>query len=866
MQDTNILLNKMNSTGKKEYTTSELKELNITPYFIKKLTVLGALEHIKRGKYRLIIPNETVNFKQFREAILEGEYKKAYQILKKLYALPENQAYTEHIYLYFSFLKPLLNKEKIDFTFIEEMPVMIHDLKSTSSLYTYWIQFESAVYSSDFYNALLYIERFSEKQKERNQQKISTQLFTHLTKEVIAHLEKEYKEKKKEELTSSFQTNFNQKKYEQCLPILEELCYFVNSKAKRNIGYLKDLLEQYFILKQGQKILEEKMFTYPETIREEEKFEQALLYKDYHRAIDVIEMFKQSGQNIAPAMPFYEEILTELLKQNEINKQRKETIEDAKRIELVEQLLKEEQYDEVYPLLQRCYKDHPQEKKFYYFMRLLDIQIEMERSKKIPLIQDIPYQSKDTQVFKRFFEALRRNDFEYALSCTLACQNYIERKKQNTTEFIFYNSLLKNIVAYKNYIQITLPKIEEVEREMSTYCSYGSSLHTQDVFKLKKLLEQKISLIHFSHPIEEYLLNLIETIEKAMDDDTITKSSFARVSTSKETLLTSYYEAMKYGDYITAYQNILEPSWDSETKKDPDKTYLILSKKLLRKLMNTLRHNENIVKMSKQRETKDEFTFSKVDQLSRLKQFVKKRDYVGAYIYYIENDLKFDQNNFIMKTLLTFVMNIQKEEEMSYLRKSRFYYDRGDLENSKKWMDTYKEAISGKALDRDLKYHYRKIELKEKRIDHPQFVLSENIYDRACYYYQQEKYAEALALTTQYTELIDGLSSKGYILAGQIYERLHNLKKAKENYTRAIEIIPAPFAYFRLGRCCLFKKEFSESIENHLAAVACKPGFYARNLNALADTYQSMNDMAHCKEYRMKAQIARTLSNTRTKK
>lgn len=595
----------------------------------------------------------------------------------------------------------------------------------------------------------------------------------------------------------------------------------------------------------------------------------ALENEDYLKAYQNIGkwVYEETENTI---LKLYQEILRKIIEQNrknmEINKKR--VISSDKSDEVTEsldcgisqhqiyELVYQRKYQQLESLLSQLLNQSQDDKTYFFVLKMIRDKNNISQVMKTFDSEKIIYSSSQDDIFKRFFEALRYKDYTSAYSFVKKCEDVIKRRGSSDLEFTIFRYMIEDILEEIEKYNENL-EIYTVQKQIDPYLA-SDDLSQEKLMELHSLLSREMELLSEKQTgvVEEndsvYMAYAIELIEmcELISKNHLSADYFEKFLYEEKDLVTVFMKAMSLGDYLTASEIIFNDDWLKETKNHLQKKYFIFYKKMLSKMTREFKKQEKIVYSNKE-DILEESSPAELVHLSRLKNLIKKRDYTNAYQYYQQylgknSSLELKE---ILDVLLTFVMQVQLSESEENLIQYCLAFDRGDFSKAKSFLDKYKESIQDNGLNRNIDYHYLRIQSMLSEISSSSFVEKEQLYDYAKYLINNKKYQECVEILNEYITMDQDLSAKGYLLRGRALEYLRCFDDAMDDYRKAIDIIPEPNAYYRLGKVCLYQKDYSGAIENLLEYEARRPQRDVRNLLALRDAYKIVGDSENYEKY-----------------
>ncbi len=662
-------------------TSKDLKEYGLNDYYIKKATSEGLLNKIERGKYT-IIKKEYSIFNLFVKSVKENDFENAYKYLYKLTNTNINNDYDNHNRIYFLLLKELLGNN-YDFSFIDNFNEFSYKSTDMNNPYfSSFIKFRYSVMMKKYDSALKYIYNFKQEEKKRyTKNNISTILFYILTKNVVSKIHNKDREIKNEEFTkgtpvqkNSFKFNYidfilyylKNDNYTEVLDCLNKMKK--NSDDNNLVVNLDNLVDTYLKLQNKNYILEEKNIEYEETDYNK-IFEKSLLEKDYMTAYKNIgKLIYFDKQN--KILIIYKNILEKIIEKNKENitlkEQNKINIDNKEKFNLgiLKKLLSEENYDEIIHLLK--YSDND---------RLNNIVSKLINKLSLYTKPNFIYKDKEQKPIiendyplENFFEAISNKNYQEAYKLTFSCIETLKKENKDIEEMQIYQLILEKLINVINKIKAEAPyktRLKEIN-DIIFNPQVRNILKLKDLLNEKDELEEKLDFDDETTLYNEIALQIIDVINEASKNSSITSQSFSNFENNNENLKEKLIETLKNGDYISAIKIYKKKDFYQQIKYDKDKNYLLLYRELLNILNSKLEKNElfeNSVNSKLPQVINNNKT---IDYLSIVKKLIKKQRYDELYKYYIENE-NVNINGDLKSELKKFILFIDKQIEAGYL-------------------------------------------------------------------------------------------------------------------------------------------------------------------------------------------------------
>lgn len=791
-------------------------------------------------------------FNEFtRKIIDEADYKGAYEALRRNMKARVNHNYDNHLFLQFSLLKQILKEENLDFSFLEDGSILITSEEyEQGSMYEPFAKFKYAVLAGDFKEANKQITDYELKEKrKRDNSRISTKLFVRLASAAEKSLneqqkkaailsrenDKELASKKYRENYSNFLSSLEDKDYEKALEYVIEASKYANEYSCTKINAIKELLQDLTKLQNKETIQMIGEVSYDDLENDYKRIlYRAIFKKDYNTA------YKNIGKCIDfdkknNAFKIYHTLLSEIIKEMKKAKStvvQKKKIEEAITEEELLRLLENREYVRARKVLENKLVNETKENDSRMNRYVLELLKELERlqSGKAKLEERVPYQEdEDSTIFDNFFRSITSKDYikahEYVIDCRLEEGNHDPK----SFEFLAYSYLLEDISLYQKI------KVYTHEKDLTM----------ENVDELRNLYEQKIKLEGLNTKYNLYVLEVISTLQ-AMVESTGVMPSF-QIMDSKETdVIKKFEEFMDQGDYYSSYRLMKLPEWKDKTRDVAYKDQIILIKKTLTMIIQKIVTNDVSQKIDLSM-----LEMPKVlEQLETLATFIESEDYIKAENYDLEN--KIDGNPDFLQSLSEFLPFLSTQQ----LRESqRIFYaysescSNKNVEEAKEALEEYQNFIKGTSLERNIDYHFKKIEIIEKELASPGFEIRENLIGEARKLIKEKKSEDAIEVLTKYIELDQDISPDGYIIRGNTYESLKQFDLAKKDYQKCLKINEEPNAFFRLAKIEFYQGNCEKALEYMLEFEKRRPNDNQKAMFFFQDIYRRLKQPEMFQKY-----------------
>lgn len=794
--------------------------------------------------------NQQTYFNQFtRKIIDEADYKGAYKALCKNMEVRTNHNYDNHLFLQFSLLKQILKEENLDFSFLEDGSILVtNEEYEKGSIYESFVKFKYATLAGDFKEAKEQIIDYESKEKrKRNSTRISTKLFVRLAsaaemslykqqkKEIVLNQEKEMASKKYRENYDNFLSSFEDKDYEKALEYVIEASKYANEYSFTKINTIKVLLQDLIKVqnKKGIQVLGE--VSYDDLGNDYKRIlYRAIFKKDYNTA------YKNIGKCIYfdeknNAFKIYHTLLSEIIKEMKKAKStvvQKKKIEEAITEEELLRLLENREYVRARKVLENKLVNETKENDSRMNHYVLELLKELERlqSGKAKLEERVPYQeNEDGTIFDNFFRSIASKDYMKAHEYVIACRMEEGNHDPKSFEFLAYSYLLEDISLYQKI------KVYTHEKDLTM----------ESVDELRNLYEQKIELEGLNTKYNLYVLEVISTLQSIVESTSVMPSF--KIMNSKETnVIKKFEEFMDQGDYYSSYRLMKLPEWKDETRNVAYKDQIILIKKMLAMIIQKIVTNDVSQKIDLSMVEMPEV----LKQLETLATFIESEDYIKAENYDLEN--KIDGNPDFLQSLSEFLPFLSTQQ----LRESqRIFYaynescSNKNVEEAKEALEEYQNFIKGTSLERNIDYHFKKIEIIEKELASPGFEIRENLIEEARRLIKEKKLEDAIEVLTKYIELDQDISPDGYIIRGNTYESLKQFDLAKKDYQKCLEINEEPNAFFRLAKIEFYQGNCEKALEYMLEFEKRRPNDTQKAMFFFQDIYRRLKQPEMFQKY-----------------
>ena len=355
--------------------------------------------------------------------------------------------------------------------------------------------------------------------------------------------------------------------------------------------------------------------------------------------------------------------------------------------------------------------------------------------------------------------------------------------------------------------------------------------------ELSALLDQKYCLSSgLEQELIQHALSVIDMISLVQDQN-VRESDFQQFVIHKK-FPDNLFEAFRCGDYITAKQIVFSKDWNLN-KIDPKlRIYFTLYRKLFHRLDLSLSQNVPVISIPKE----DANLEDKSSIYRQLKTLVKKRKYTAAYEFYLMHQYQFQKDTQIVLDLWLRVLYLeQKNQKTALMKQFDQNYQRGDFERAEILLKELENHSETMGIVPNYDYLHQKVEKKKVDIDRDDFVKRMQLYSWGKYYLELGAYEKCISIMDEYIQLDQDQTVKGYFLRGRAKERLKRYQEAKEDYQKAVAIIPYTTIFYRLGFLQFCSYEFEEALHTFQELEARDP-FEVKTVYQLKRIYQRLDD------------------------
>lgn len=590
-------------------------------------------------------------------------------------------------------------------------------------------------------------------------------------------------------------------------------------------------------------------------------FKEAVLSHNFEQAYYSIDKFtnsiKKSGKQKNTSISLFLK-LTEFImrkkqenkKENEIKKTPHTKSENPNYdIDELTQLIYDREYEKVQSFLESRPKTEDN-RTFNFALRLIKKMNDISNHGVFFQKENPNYLNSEHSPFKRFFEALKFNDYEEAYKMVLIC----EELAQNKEEFTIYHYIIEDILESIRQVKENNRKkkaIIEINKKISNLV-HNRNLTEEDINTLETLIKEKLKLCNDNEIIyNNYYLEMLDVL-KNIKEKQLVVADFEHFSYNEKNIEKRFFEAISQGDFKEALDIINNTDWYQKTQDSPNRRYFPLYKNLLLNIENQLNQNKKLQTQQDNNDLNLEEDNQIIIHLENIRKLIKERKFKEAYLYYQCNNFESISENLNQElhVILPFLENSVTKEEQELILEYKKALSREDFDQAEQYLQQLEAWINLNGAYRTIDYYKDRLSSNKKETTTEDFVKKEQLYDAAVYYYYQKKYQESIDLLNEYIEKDQDLSAKGYLLRGRNYEYLKKFKEARENYQKAIAIIPEPNAYHRLGKTSLYNGNQEEALEYFLECEKRKPGNHYTNLQDIYYIYKNLGNEEESEKYK----------------
>lgn len=875
MKDTTEFINILKTRNNQELTAKTLGELGINYYYIKVLCDKGLLEKKSRGIYKVkYVREDNLNhlrfkaFHFFKESVLNGNYDKAYYWLGELVKYQENHEYDNHMKIYAILLKELLN-DKYDFSMIDEM-YDFTDIRKDQEFYGYYIDFRENVLSGHYYEASRALDLYKEAELRRTgTNHVSTVVFNKLISDVTLKLEQ--KADSRRTVTNGvmyFNQAYVKMKNDDFDGALDDLkTALKNQEEERyqtNIKKLISLCNSLKAIRENSLSLEELDFDYSNEKNYFGVLNRALRNRDYLTALRNIG--KCCYNNNSRNLEMMKMILHKML---ELDKENKKKLSDKKVITkdvdfsecalnetILYNLIYDRKYEEAYKLLKfECAKKDVKVPRVYFktFCLLNDLA-------KLREGEHNNYKgnySESSDKFNHLFEALKCRDYHYAVDCI----NDVIKRAKNKNELNIYLMLLEDIIPLSDEVDRRMElrgSLKAITNNIKMFMIETKEFNEESLEHLEKLVIDKCQLLDElgkNCDSENIILNIISMIRDVRTFN-IPGEYFENLSSDIKNYDERLMVLLNNGDYLNAHSLLHEVVWNNfKSIKYED---LLTINKLLWVFKTSLYVKVEDNKLGDEVIIDDENPL--IIKLHELKKILKSRDFYGAYIYYVDNNLEglsHEVDEEIAANILL-LMHLQKEESHEIFDKFHVNCENKKFDEAYSYLTEYQEFIYGNSMNREIDYHFARLEALRKDVNTPEYEVKEKLYEEAKKAIHEKDYMKTIRLMDKYIELDHDLNAKGYLLRGRAYEYLKEYQVALWDYASSIKIMPEPNSYYRLGKLYYYSKDYNNALKYFLEYEVRRPRRSHTVSESIAYCYQKVGNLEESQKYEKVAKILKS--------
>lgn len=609
----------------------DLIEFGFNDYYLKKAIKDGRIRKEKQGTY-IIAKIEKKNlehtfFSKFRKAIKSSNYEAAYEDYKRCLSYHVGHDYDNNYRIYGLLLQEILG-DSYDFSFLDDLWEFCSYSNSGNETLE---KFRNFVMEKDFKTAYGLLNQMITKAVLNEVTYSNFVLICSIMLKSI--LNNQVYIPKNPVFKDSFQ---------KCCVILNEMLQeedyekafnFLNDK-KSSFQKCSDIYYFHLILSTFMQMRENSstLTLYDNSSYEKFGDDCFQIFWQSLKAGDYLTSYQNIGKCIYhdsenSKLKIYHKLLQMVVELNKKNIQKQQNITSPKSSKSdfsdISSLIYDRKYEEAYLNLKGYCENCPNDKTANTLKKLMHYYYNFQNGFWIYQNRKHDYVYSSEAIFKRFFEALRCQDFYEAYECGKICQEIVRRRNEFDFSFDLYLVVLDDILQVIEYQQ----RMAQIDEALNKFI-YKIPFSMWDLSILYEILNTKYSLCEKEEEklYISYALNLLETIQM-MQQVSIGENDFEDFPSIHDDLLSNFLDAMKIGNYIGASKIIFNECFIEQTNQNPYKNYFILFKKMLRRFHMHL-------KSYSWSSLKSEPTFENNVLYSRLSRFIKHRNFDGAYEFY----------------------------------------------------------------------------------------------------------------------------------------------------------------------------------------------------------------------------------------
>lgn len=485
-------------------------------------------------------------------------------------------------------------------------------------------------------------------------------------------------------------------------------------------------------------------------------------------------------------------------------------------------------------------------------------------------------------VFQIFFAALKNRDYNLALEYVDGC---IDLAYENKNEFVLLKLILQDIVPVYNQVrekEEILERVADINNELKEM-SYKKEFSSADVKKVLALLEEKIDIAKeykISYEKDILVLGVAEAAVMA-DNHSLNICCFARIildnnysvkaSIDKKEIGEVFYNALKYGDLVTAYNIIVSKNWDNLYG------YLIpsnfrLVKYLLefineRTPLRKISEKELEIKREKIRKEKvsddkqeqidntlyaiaseeDKANYRHIDFLRYLDSAIESDHFADALEKLLVVDDSFNDPEVIANALIAH--SVVKEESQALFNQFVKAEKSHNIEETLKALKNYKAYVNQVSADYNTGYLDKRINILTKDLGMKIYPKKEKLFESARNLFNKGQYEKSLKEINTYIAMDRYVNNKGFILKGDIYYEMGDYEHAKEAYLKALTVAQDPGVCQKLGNMYFREEEYEKAIYYLELYTHMNPFMDISVSRMLITCYNSIGETEQAKKY-----------------
>lgn len=540
--------------------------------------------------------------------------------------------------IFFLLLQEILGSN-YDFSFVDDVLEFQDSSYNDTYSSTYISRFQSAILCGNFNKAYTYLDLYAKDLVKRG---LSIPVITKLQFHLLGEIHKKRQERKKENIQKQFikyceniKELLEQGHFQEAYNSLEVNCsLFANISEFQDFKVLLSL-----VMSENSKTSNDIVICYDD-IKENYNlvFNRAISSFDYNTAYRTIgKCIYYDPNNIK--LQIYHILLRSLYKKNQkLDEQDVSKINPVVSISLISKLIYEKNYGEAIKVID-AYRNYDNNQMLGILYRLLQAYFGFVDGTLIFEEKNCDYQySRTPEIFKRFFEALRYQDYNEAYQCACICQELVRNRNTNDNSFDLYIIVLTSILEVKEENKEKaeyLKKEKELDLLLSNFIEQFSRLESYDDFENLLVLKYEMCHDDVEKSYLSYALDMISML-KFMDENPISEDDFNIESKDFNSSLENFFTSLKVGDYVSASHIIFGTDFMKKSKNLPHQKYFVLFRKLLARFQNKL-------VLKKKYEPSFDVNQEEVTTQRILLRFIKKRKFEEAFAFYQAHQEEFSQ-------------------------------------------------------------------------------------------------------------------------------------------------------------------------------------------------------------------------------